>query len=66
MNIKFALVQDTLVYLGYVKSCTDKELKELSENLLNSYATLIEENLQGDDTNQLQVWEELKKIIDKI
>lgn len=66
MNIKFALVQDTLVYLGYVKACTDKELKELSENLLNSYATLIEENLQMVDSNQIQAWENLKEIIEKI
>lgn len=63
MNIKFALVRDTLVYLKYVKACTDKEPKELSGNLLNSYAALIEENLQEVDPDQKQEWEELKELI---
>lgn len=63
MNVKFALVRDTLVFLKYVKACTDKEPKELAGNLLNSYAALIEENLQEVDPDQKQEWEELKELI---
>lgn len=63
MNIKFALIRDTLVYLRYIKACTDKEPKELAGSLLNSYAALIEKNLQVVDQDQIQDWEALKEII---
>ena len=61
MDLNFALLRDTLVFIAYTAQCTE-DPNGLAKNLQRSYAALIDEKLKKTDQDK-QSWENLERIM---